>query len=528
MLTGLLVRFLGIAAIVAMLASEAMPLRAQGSRNDPDGLTGDYLLDARPVGLMFLSLTQVGPSVIGYTILVEPNAEDGVEGELTTTQQAVEGTADGGAVVLTLGDWWTGQAVLTGRKDGPDLVLTYPNNAGQVETAVFVPASPEAFNQSLAEWEAEEQTDAELRSMLPGDEDVPAGLLKLSEYALSADEVVSLYADPGVTAARLSEWGWQAAATCEFATQPALSSQASLTAAWATVHRFGSPNDAAEALDAFAGSQINDGLDVAKVGPVGDQTRALTGPVYDDAGGLDWRQAKVYFRTGAHVVLVVGESPEVDPVPLVVELALRVLDPSYAEAQTETTRTIPELSRELADRIAELNDGAAWFGSQVEQVGRDLDGVRGAVEDMDAALGKLRDEAAVQPMDSFQLGQVEFAYGQLEFQNGQLDFQRGLFDADARELETELARMERAVSAARDAADALAAALDASPYAPPAIDTLPGGEAAAIAAYQKAAEAARADLDALQADYAAELATADDLMAEGDAVLDEAKVAKSR
>ncbi len=525
MRTGLLVRFLGITASVAMLASAAVPLQAQGSLNDPDGLTGDYLLDARPVGLMFLSLTQVGPSVIGYAILVEPNAEDGVEGELATTQQAVEGTADGGAVVLTLGDWWTGQAVLTGRKDGADLVLTYPNDAGQVETAVFVPASPGEFNQALAEWNAGEQAGAELWAMLPTERDVPPGLIRMSERALSSDEVVSLYDYAGVTARRLSEWQWQSAVTREFVTQPALSSQASLTGVWVTIHRLGSQEAAGEALDAFSRSPINDAIAEVKVASVGDETRALTGPVYGEVPGVDWRQTKVYFRTAGHVVLVAGESPKVDPTPLVVELARRVLDPAYSKAQAETAAAIPRLSRELADRIAGLDDGAAWFGRQVEEVGRDLDGVQTAVEDMDEALGNLREAAAVRPMDCFQLGQVEFEYGQLEFESGQVEFHRGLFDASTGDLDAELSTVERMVQEVEDAADGLAAALDVSPYPPPALDALPREAVAAITAYEEAAGAAQTSLDALQADYTAALTAADDLMAEGNAVVEEIRPA---
>lgn len=505
--------------VLCALAVGVIPSAAR--QDDADKLTGSYLLDTRPVGLMFLSLTQTGAKLGGYTILVEPDTEEGAEGELKSRQLGIEGTADGGAVVLNLGDWWNGQSVLTGRNEGANLVLTYPTEAGQIQTAVFVPASPDEFNRALAEWEAGERAETELRGMLPTEEDTPPGLIQMNEYALSLGEVVELYADPGLTEDRLAEWGWQGAVTREFATQPALSSEASLTSAWATIHRFRSPEAAEEALDAFAGSPINDGLDAAQVDPLGDEARALAGPAYAEDGQLNWRQAKVYARTSGTVVLVAGESLRVDPVPLVGELAARVLDPQYAAAQSETATAIPELSQALADRISELNDGTAWFPAQTEQLGRDLNGVQSGVGKMGQVLGKLRERADLRPMDCFRFSAVKLRYSDLEFHRNDIDYFAGSFDAGAEELSGALTDADDTVAAVRDAADALANALEASPYPPPALDTQPGDEAVAVSAYEKASEAAQADLDALEADYTPGLTTADDLMTQGYAVLEE-------
>lgn len=488
---------------------------------DPSGLTGTYLLDARPVGLMFLSLTHAGTTVGGYAIWAEPNVEAGVEGELTTTRQAVEGTADGGVVVLTLGDWWNGQSVLTGREEGGNLVLTYPNDAGQVETAGFVPASPEEFNRALADWQAALATAASLMGVLPTDADVPPGLAASTPYGYAREEVAGLFGDQDEGSQRLSAWGWQATVTQGFSAESFPVPAGSPSGIGVTLHHFGYADGASAALDHLARGSLADGLDEVRIAPVSDEGRAFAGPI-EPEGTL----TMLYARAGLTVAALAAETPRGDPTPILAELARRVLDPTYRQTQAELAGTIPGLAAELADRIAELYDAAEQINGLVEQARTDLDSVRSAVDGVQTVLGELREEAGVRPMTCYQAGSVVgYTYdSQMTYQyDSVLGYQRSQYVATVDDLETALAEVEQSVEAARSAAEALDAALDVSPYPPPALDALPGDEQPAITAYEEAADAARTDLDALKTGYASALATADDLMVQGKTVSEEAQ-----
>jgi len=147
--------------------------------------------------------------------------------------------------------------------------------------------------------------------------------------------------------------------------------------------------------------------------------------------------------------------------------------------------------------------------------------VQEAVVDMDEELKNVQTEAAVRPMDCWQVGTVEFAFGTLEFANGTVDFNRETFDSTASNLETELSRQEQMVVSVRSTASALDTVIQTSPYPPPPLYAWPGDEQAAITTYSAAVDQTRQDFDALLIDYDAALTQAEEIMAEGKAIVED-------
>ncbi len=139
-----------ITVVVGLLIMGA-PVTAQISA-DSGNLTGTYVLDARPTQLVYLSLTQSGPIVSGYAVIVEPTTDPEVADVLTSQTLAVEGTATESSVTLNMGDWVSGQITMTGSKQDGALILTYPASFGEIGTVILQPASPNTFNRAMSEW----------------------------------------------------------------------------------------------------------------------------------------------------------------------------------------------------------------------------------------------------------------------------------------------------------------------------------------------------------------------------------------
>ena len=94
------------------------------------------MADERPNDLNFLSLTQSGNTVTGYLTIVVPDGQGSTKAETISLQ----GTTDGDAITLNA-NYFFGNAVITGRRTGNQLVLSNATQSGQIESTVLTPAS---------------------------------------------------------------------------------------------------------------------------------------------------------------------------------------------------------------------------------------------------------------------------------------------------------------------------------------------------------------------------------------------------
>lgn len=147
------IKALWIAVVVGFLLTAA-PVVAQDSQ-DSGNLTGTFLLDARPTQLVYMSLTQSGPIVSGYAVIVEPTTDPKVADVLTIRTRGVESIAADVSITLVLGDWVSGQTTMTGSKQDGALTLTYPTSSGEISTVILQPTGPDTFNRAISEWRSD-------------------------------------------------------------------------------------------------------------------------------------------------------------------------------------------------------------------------------------------------------------------------------------------------------------------------------------------------------------------------------------
>ena len=475
------------------------------------GLTGSYLHDARPAGLMFLSLTQTGDQVGGFFVLAQPDPEAVDDGGIYTRELPVSGASDGEATTLTVGDGLTGRFSMTGAKQGDDLALSYTVQYGGIETAVFAPASPEAFNRALADWRAGVAAEAELRWLLPAEADVPPGLAPVNEYGLTREEVAAAY--PSLNAERLAEWEWQATVARLFGSDRGSTPSDQLISAFVFLHRFGGADAAGEALVAFAESDDAGRWDLEQSDPRGDQVRVLTAPVADDDPAPGWVDAEVYARSDTIVVHVVGMAFRGDPTADTTDIVRRLFDPVYRATASE-----------LAAHITAMEVAADQTDGHKEDARADLDGVQAVVGDLQASLDGLREQAK-EPLDCLALEGLDLAYEGMGFTYGEsLVWAGDRYEASAADLTAAVATLEQTSGAATDATDPLDTLLTAMP-GPLAgnAETVFADERSVIESYGMPASEARQDLDDMNAEYDAAVATADDLMAQGETALEDAR-----
>lgn len=510
------IHVLRIVAMAVVLSLGPAPVAAQEDADNPGGLTGNYLLDARPLRLVYLSLTQGGGTVAGYAVLVEPGSGDSGDGELTSRELPVEGTTDGTAVTLVVGDWLNGTFTMTGATQGSNLVLTYPTDAGGIETAVFVPAGPDAFNEALTSWQSALVTEAALWWMLPMEEDAPPGLIWLSEDRMTADEVAVMYS--GIDPSRLAEWGWQASAYRIFGRPEGLDPSYSISFAAVFLHQFGSSDAAGEALAAFADSHDAREWDLVQIDPSGDQVRILTASIVPDESAIvpddssqGWVDVIIFVRTGSTVIAVQGQAAQGDPSAETLDLARKLFDPAYLTA-----------ARDLAGQFAAMDGATGRIDVLTDGANAELADIHSAIGDMQEILEQARQLATARPMGCVAIVNVEVSLTNLEIAGFKLEPAQTAFLATMEELDAELTTAQQAGAAAQETLITVDAILEAMPSPLTATaDVVFSDEQAAIAPLVGAVSEAQAEFDALMVDYAQ--TTANDLMARGEAILEEAE-----
>jgi len=162
--------FIAAVAMLVLTACQATSLFPGGG---PGKFAGEFMADARPDELAFLSLTQTGNEVSGYFIHVtcctdevyycnkvtgecddelydESSQERTVVRKVHSYDVAVHGVVVGDSITLNFG-WGKNLtfASATGHKVGNKIILTYPSGTGTVATFTFVPSSQDAFNQAV-------------------------------------------------------------------------------------------------------------------------------------------------------------------------------------------------------------------------------------------------------------------------------------------------------------------------------------------------------------------------------------------
>lgn len=239
---------LRIVSIVVIVSASV--LRTSTTEAD-EGLTGGYLVDERPTFLMYLSLTQVGETLSGYTVLVQPSVDEEAGDALSSRTYAVEGVTDGTAITLSV----DGRITMTGTRQGADLVFSYATEAGEVVTDVFVPVSPEVFNQALASWEAEFETRIELVWLLPAEEDMFPWLVLSYDFDFTEDGLLEGY--PDLTPEQLTKWEWHAGVGRVFESREDAGTPDRVVSVVVGINRFGSAESASEAMRMFTDEEVH-------------------------------------------------------------------------------------------------------------------------------------------------------------------------------------------------------------------------------------------------------------------------------
>ena len=122
----------------------------------------------------------------------------------------------------------------------------------------------------------------DLTDLLPSEAGVPAGLVVAEEGARTEAEVAAGFLDPAEAGRLLDAWGWAGNAYRNFARQGS-TEPGEAASVEVSLHRFGTAAGATAALDYYAeGRKAALGLGDARAEPLGDQARAVGGPV--DAG----------------------------------------------------------------------------------------------------------------------------------------------------------------------------------------------------------------------------------------------------
>lgn len=468
------------------------------------------MLDSRPEELWFLSLTQVGESVSGYALVIEPDEV----GELAQQQLGVTGSTDGTSVSLVIGDAWSGSILMNGSMDGGNLVLTFPTDTGGVGTAVFESASPEELNRVLADWQNQGGAQDQLRSALLTEPDMLTGLGILNETSFTQDQVAAAY--PGVTQDQLANWEWVASVDRVFGTAGSSSPSDNLETVVITLHQFGAAAGASSALSEFASSNEATGWEPDPLNT--DEVQILTIPASGNGIVPDGVDVAVYVLLGDTVADIRGFAFGGDPTTDTVEVARRLYDPIYRSTV-----------QELEDEISSANAASGQLQGLEDTVQFRLDEVELVVGDLQGTLDdlKLQAEAA---LDCFSLETLEFTYEDtMQFTYGDsLPWVQTQYTDAVTDLETAIETLESEAAAATDTLDELATLRAQMPDPlTQASETLFSDERTTIDNAILPASEARQTLDDAQIEYDEEIASADAIMVEGETIVEDAQASLS-
>lgn len=163
-------------------------------------------------------------------------------------------------------------------------------------------------------------------------EQVPSGLVTIQDGERTLDDVASGFSDPEATIDQFVEWGWQRNVVRAFhLPEDVDAGPGQIDGIYMSVHEFGSPQAAADALDYSievhaAGADFEELPDVQ----LGDYSRALYGEMsYGD-------EVTLYVQQGNMLIRLSAASPEGDPTEEATELMQTALDSQTTPNATPT------------------------------------------------------------------------------------------------------------------------------------------------------------------------------------------------
>lgn len=148
----------------------------------------------------------------------------------------------------------------------------------------------------------------ELSTLFPGLNELPADLEYTGGQSRALDTVAANYTNPQETERLFRRWGWEGNVTGSYDGDGSISG---VTSVYVSIHRFGSPANAARAMDYSVTDQMTStGAWEVLVDPVGEYTRALSTN----------SDLTLYMQHGEVIVRLTIWSRGVDPMPIAVEI----------------------------------------------------------------------------------------------------------------------------------------------------------------------------------------------------------------
>jgi hypothetical protein len=156
---------------------------------------------------------------------------------------------------------------------------------------------------------ASPSADPDVSFVLPTEEQVPNGLEIIQDGERTLEDVASGFSDPDATTDQFTEWGWQGNVVRAFhVPSGAEADPTTIDGIYISVHEFGSPEFAAEALDyAFEAHAADTNLEEIGDEELGDYSRTLYGTVsYGN-------EVTLYVQQGQYLIRLSASSPTGDP-----------------------------------------------------------------------------------------------------------------------------------------------------------------------------------------------------------------------
>src|SRR5215208_6191060 len=161
-----------------------------------------------------------------------------------------------------------------------------------------------------------------LLDLLPGQDQVPAGLIQVDEAERSKEEVIAALGGTEEAGQLLDDWGWSGNAFRDFIADDTTDSPGETTFLNVSVHRFADPESAANAMVFFSDQVILvQGLEEVEAPAIGESARLLKGaPDGVPLTVLYAQQGPIMYRIGGST-----ETPDGDPTADVLTVAGEII-----------------------------------------------------------------------------------------------------------------------------------------------------------------------------------------------------------
>jgi len=209
----------------------------------------------------------------------------------------------------------------TGSEETPPATDETPAAGEPSATGAETPASDEPDNAPDLSGDAS-LTEAQLIELLPASEQLPIALTNGDDLTRTQEEVVAALGGGRLAETNLTDWGWTGNVERPFSAPDETNADpASTTNLTVSVHGFGDPTAAAEALPFFSDILVNTAGYVELAAPqLGDSIRVLT-----TTNELGATLVALYVQDGSVMYRIGGFSPSGDPAQDVIDVATTLL-----------------------------------------------------------------------------------------------------------------------------------------------------------------------------------------------------------